>query len=40
MVDIVSSAVRWVTRLLSAHRRKTNVLGVEGWGIGPMSVGR
>ncbi|MCI60721.1 hypothetical protein A2U01_0081977, partial [Trifolium medium] len=40
VVDIVTSAVKWVTRLMSAHGRRTSVLGVEGWGIGPMFVGR
>ncbi|MCI43070.1 hypothetical protein A2U01_0064307, partial [Trifolium medium] len=40
MVDIVTSAVRWVIRLLCAHRRRINALGVEGYGIGLMFVGR
>ncbi|MCI68834.1 hypothetical protein A2U01_0090095, partial [Trifolium medium] len=35
-----TSAVKWVIRLLSAHRRRTSVFGAEGWGIGLMFVGR
>ncbi|MCI64499.1 hypothetical protein A2U01_0085757, partial [Trifolium medium] len=30
MMDIVTTAVKWVTRLLSAHRRRTSVLDVGG----------
>ncbi|MCI89412.1 hypothetical protein A2U01_0110701, partial [Trifolium medium] len=40
MVDIVTSAVMWVIRLLSAHRRRINALDVEGGDIGPMFFGR
>ncbi|MCI68533.1 hypothetical protein A2U01_0089794, partial [Trifolium medium] len=40
MVDIITSAVKWVTRLLSAHRRRISALGVEDWDIGLTSIGR
>ncbi|MCI61196.1 hypothetical protein A2U01_0082453 [Trifolium medium] len=40
MMDIVTSAVRWAIRLLSAHRRGISALDVEDWDIEPMSVGR
>ncbi|MCI75942.1 hypothetical protein A2U01_0097211, partial [Trifolium medium] len=40
MVDIVTSTVRRVIRLLSAHRRRISALDVEGWDIELMFVGR